>query len=65
MNSTFHLFLVCDKNLEGICNELKDINQRIKHKKVLRGRLSAMEEQREKLGRQMRPGELSRFTLTC
>ena len=56
-NSCFDL--VCDKKVEAVYVELKDLNSRAGHKKVLKGRLSAKEGQREALLKQLRPGRLT------
>ncbi len=57
------IFLVCDKKVEAVCVELKDLKSRAGHKKILKGKLSAKEGQREALLKQLRPGKLN-FNVT-
>lgn len=49
-----------DRNLERVLTELKELNQRKNHKKQLRVKLSAKENQREALAKQLNPEEVEK-----
>jgi hypothetical protein len=45
--------------MEGVMTETKNLNSEVKHKQVLKAKLSAKEAQREAMKQQIRPGNLT------